>query len=86
MGMSLLENSFDNEGGYFGEDHIEPFESKTETHLINPLKILLENKTENNSYAEIYTEHLEEKVLIHGEFVKYPKDEIIKAFNSKSAD
>jgi len=87
-GMSLIEDSFDSENGYFSEDYVEYFEAenKIDRHLIQPLKVLMENKTEENSYSEIYSDYLKERVLAHGDFVKYPRDEIIKAFNKETVD
>lgn len=87
-GMSLIEDSFDSENGYFSEDYVEYFEAenKIDRHLIQPFKVLMENKTEENSYSEIYSDYLKERVLAHGDFVKYPRDEIIKAFNKETAE
>jgi hypothetical protein len=87
-GMSLIEDSFDSENGYFSEDYVEYFEAenKIDRHLIQPLKVLMENKTEENSYSEIYSDNLKERVLVHGDFVKYPRDEIIKAFNKETVE
>ena len=87
-GMSLIEDSFDSENGYFSEDYVEYFEAenKIDRHLIQPLKVLMENKTEENSYSEIYSDYLKEMVLAHGDFVKYPRDEIIKAFNKETVE
>lgn len=73
-------NNLDEDGDEVSSESLDDFEYDVEHSLVNPFQTLNKLKNNNNSYKKIYEDHLSEKVLRHGNFVRHPIDDKVIKF------